>query len=88
LWAALFSSFLLMGFFIYQGYIKSKKKLERGNHIVSAKQMKGILTRANVDSDLCLDKLPLIRDKETSHILITGTTSSGKTNCFHTLLPQ
>ena len=87
-WAALCSSFFLMVFFIYQGYIKSKKKLERGNHIVSAKQMKGILTRANTDSDLCLDKLPLVRDKETSHILITGTTSSGKTNCFHTLLPQ
>jgi type IV conjugative transfer system coupling protein TraD len=32
--------------------------------------------------------LPLIKDSETSHILITGTTGSGKTNTFHSLLPQ
>jgi len=32
--------------------------------------------------------LPLLKGKETSHILITGTTGSGKTNAFHTLLPQ
>lgn len=88
LWIALFSSLLFMGFFIYGGYVKSKKKLERGNQIVSAKQLRGILKRANAASDLHLDKLPFAQNKETSHILITGTTSSGKTNCFHTLLPQ
>ncbi len=33
------------------------------------------------------DNLPLIKDKETSHILVTGTTGSGKSNCFNTLLP-
>ncbi|MBA3814820.1 MAG: type IV secretion system DNA-binding domain-containing protein, partial [Alphaproteobacteria bacterium] len=32
--------------------------------------------------------LPLLKNKETSHILITGTTGSGKTNAFHVLLPQ
>ena len=39
-------------------------------------------------SDLKVGKLPLLKSKETSHILITGTTGSGKTNAFHTLLPQ
>ncbi len=78
----------LMGAFIYGGYLKSRKILERGNHIVSKRQLRGILRRADLDSDLCLDKLPLLQNKETSHILISGTTSSGKTNCFHTLLPQ
>jgi len=79
---------LLMGGFIYGGYLKSRKILERGNHIVSKRQLRGILRRANLDSDLHLDKLPLLQNKETSHILVSGTTSSGKTNCFHTLLPQ
>lgn len=85
---ALATFLVLMSGFIYGGYLKSKKILERGNHIVSKKQLKGILKRVNLDSDLHLDKLPLVQNKETSHILISGTTSSGKTNCFHTLLPQ
>lgn len=85
---ALATFFVLMGGFIYGGYLKSKKILERGNHIVSKRQLRGILRRADLDSDLHLDKLPLLQNKETSHILISGTTSSGKTNCFHTLFPQ
>lgn len=88
LWAALITVLPLIGFFIYRGYVKSKKKLERGNQIISSGQLKGVLKRTNQASDLHLDNLPLAKDKETSHILITGTTSSGKTNCFHTLLPQ
>lgn len=88
LWWFIGSSLLLMGFFIYRGYTKSKKKLERGNQIVGAKEMRILLKRKGEDSDLHLDQLPLVKDKETSHILITGTTGSGKTNCFHTLLPQ
>lgn len=35
-----------------------------------------------------MKNLPFLKDKETSHILITGTTGSGKTNAFHTILPQ
>lgn len=88
LWWFLGSSIVLMGFFMYRGYVTSRKKLERGNHLVSAKEMSRFLKRRKEDSDLYLDELPIVRNKETSHILITGTTSSGKTNCFHTLLPQ
>ncbi|HUX80573.1 MAG TPA: type IV secretion system DNA-binding domain-containing protein [Alphaproteobacteria bacterium] len=47
-----------------------------------------LLRKTNEASDLHLDKLPLVKDKETGHILMTGTTSAGKTNCFHKLLPQ
>lgn len=88
LWWALSSSLLLMVFFMYRGYVTSRKKLERGNHLVSSKEMGRLLAKRGENSDLHLDNLPLVRNKETSHILITGTTSSGKTNCFHTLLPQ
>lgn len=35
-----------------------------------------------------IKKFPLLKDKETSHMLITGTTGAGKTNTFHHLLPQ
>lgn len=88
LWGALIFFFILMGFFIHRGYVKSKKKLERGAQMVSARSLRALLRKTNEASDLHLDKLPLVKDKETGHILMTGTTSAGKTNCFHTLLPQ
>ncbi len=88
LWAALVMVMIVISFFIIRGYRQSLKKLERGGEIVSAKILKRIIRKQKLASDLHLDGLPLIKHKETSHILITGTTGSGKTNCFHTLLPQ
>ncbi|HUX79613.1 MAG TPA: type IV secretion system DNA-binding domain-containing protein [Alphaproteobacteria bacterium] len=88
LWGVFVSFVILMGFFGYSGYLKSKKKLERGAQMVSARSLRRLLRKTNEASDLHLDKLPLVKDKETAHILMTGTTSAGKTNCFHTLLPQ
>lgn len=88
LWAACFMIVVVIGFFIIRGYRQSLKKLERGGEIVSAEVLKRIIKKQKLASDLHLDGLPLIKNKETSHILITGTTGSGKTNCFHTLLPQ
>jgi type IV conjugative transfer system coupling protein TraD len=88
LWAAFIMVVIVIAFFIIRGYRQSLKKLERGGEIVSGKILKCIIKKQKLASDLHLDGLPLIKNKETSHILITGTTGSGKTNCFHTLLPQ
>jgi type IV conjugative transfer system coupling protein TraD len=88
LWAVLVIAFLVIVYFIIRGYRQSLKRLERGGEIVSDKILKRIIKKQKLASDLHLDGLPLIKNKETSHILITGTTGSGKTNCFHTLLPQ
>jgi len=82
------SLFLLILFFGWRGYVKSLKKLERGNEILPAQKLAKIIRKKNVASDLKLDDLPLIKDKETSHILVTGTTGSGKSNCLNTLIPQ
>ncbi len=98
LWYMLATIVLIIGYFIIGGYLKSRNKLKRGALIVSARKLKRMIKRSGQASDLNLDGsplnglplngLPLIKDKETSHILVTGTTGSGKTNCFHTLLPQ
>lgn len=88
LWSSFLSGLITMSFFIRRGYKASRKKLERGGHIVHPDKLKNLIKGARQASDLKLDDLPLIKNKETSHILITGTTGSGKTNCFHTLLPQ
>ncbi|KIC71973.1 hypothetical protein DB44_CU00050 [Candidatus Protochlamydia amoebophila] len=35
---------------------------------------------------MSIGSLPLIKETETQHIMITGGTGSGKTNCLHHLL--
>ncbi|OZA41187.1 MAG: hypothetical protein B7X84_08440 [Alphaproteobacteria bacterium 17-39-52] len=88
LWSMVFSAFLIIGYFLARGRITDRKKLERGGYLVSPQTLKRLIKKSKQASDLTLDGLPLLKDKETSHILITGTTGSGKTNCLHTLLPQ
>ena len=39
-------------------------------------------------SKIRIGALPLLKNTETQHIMITGGTGSGKTNCFHHILPQ
>ncbi len=46
------------------------------------------LKEQNMNSWLQVGEMPLVKDLETSHILITGIKGSGKTNLLHTLLPQ
>ena len=40
------------------------------------------------DSDLYIGNMPLVKDSETRHFLVMGSTGSGKTNLMHNLLPQ
>jgi type IV conjugative transfer system coupling protein TraD len=87
-WSILLTAFLVIVYFFVRGRITSRKKLERGGHVVSPHMLKRLIKHAKQASNLNLDGLPFLKDKETSHILITGTTGSGKTNCLHTLIPQ
>ena len=75
-------------FFFIRGYMQSRKIKERGQSFSAPQRLTWRLKLAKRASDLNLDGVPLLKDKETQHILITGTTGSGKTNCFNTLLPQ
>lgn len=85
---ALLTGFLVISFFVLRGYRTSRKHLERGGRMIEPRVLRRLIIGKKQASDLTLDGLPLLKHKETSHILITGTTGSGKTNCFHTLLPK
>lgn len=56
--------------------------------LYTPERFKKILQKKGQASDLTLDQAPLLKNSETSHLFLTGTTGSGKTNAFHTLLPQ
>jgi type IV conjugative transfer system coupling protein TraD len=75
-------------FFMQKGRrILGTKKI-RGGDFVSAGELAGILYRKKMASVFKIGKLPLVKDTETQHILITGTTGSGKTNMLNAFLPQ
>jgi type IV conjugative transfer system coupling protein TraD len=78
----------IMVFWFGFGLAQKRTQHQRGNTFVPWRRLASLLKRKREASDLTLGKLPLIKHKETSHILITGTTGSGKTNAFHILLPQ
>jgi len=66
---------------------KERKHLS-GHIIKSPKEVASYLRKNNKASDLTIGNIPLVKDSEVKHILITGSTGSGKTNCLHSLLPQ
>jgi type IV conjugative transfer system coupling protein TraD len=75
-------------FFLAKGLVARRKKHVTGQKMVSPWQIALKLTLRGKASSLTLGNMPLVKGSETRHILISGGTGSGKTNCFHTLLPQ
>lgn len=92
----LFLSFLLfLGtfvvfiiFWVWRGKARMKKEILSGSREASMFDVIKIMRQKNKLSDLYLDKMPLLKDSETKHILLVGTIGSGKTNTFNHLLPQ
>jgi type IV conjugative transfer system coupling protein TraD len=80
--------FLALILFTYRGGgILGIKKL-RGSDLVTPKQLAKILRRAKEASKIIISGLPLVKDSETQHLLLTGTTGAGKTNMLKELIPQ
>jgi type IV conjugative transfer system coupling protein TraD len=56
--------------------------------ILQPKEANKILKKLKQCSHLKIDDLHLVKDSENKHILITGSTGSGKTTLMHKILPQ
>mgnify|MGYP001039031413 FL=1 len=84
----LISFSLILLSWLVMGTRQRQKKHNRGNKALSHFKLKWLIKFKRQASDLKVGNLPLIKAKETSHILITGTTGSGKSNCFNILVPQ
>ena len=65
-----------------------EKDIIKGSKVLTAKEVSSILRKSGKASHFKIGEMPLVKDKETSHILVTGTTGSGKSNCMYHLLPQ
>ena len=68
--------------------VKSEKKKEGSGRVLSAKEVSSILKSINKASHFYIGTMPLVKDSETKHFLVTGSTGCGKTNLIHNILPQ
>jgi len=77
-------------FIIWSNFSKSLKqaKKKEGNKVLTALQVKRKLNWMGKASAFKIGHMSLVKNNETKHFLITGSTGSGKTNLLHNLLPQ
>jgi type IV conjugative transfer system coupling protein TraD len=77
---------VILTFFFFRGRQSAKKHHIKGNKLASIWQVAWKLKLTRKASKTSIGSLPLVKGTETQHILITGGTGSGKTNCLHHLL--
>ena len=75
-------------FFVIRGRHVMSKSKTRGGDLVTPAVLSHRLNKSGEASDITIGGLPIVKDSERQHILVTGTTGVGKTNFLHELIPQ
>lgn len=77
-------------FMIWSKFGKTARSTKHisGSTIKTASEVKKYLKKHNLIGKFHIGDMPLIKNTETRHFLVTGSTGSGKTNLINTLLPQ
>lgn len=70
------------------GKLAREDKQLSSTSIKSAEEVAQYLKAEHKASNIKIGDMPLIKDSETNHILITGSTGSGKTNLINNIIPQ
>jgi len=83
--AGIFSLSLII-FLRQRGRLQKINQGVRGASFLKPKELKKFLKQQKKCSDLTIAGVPLVKDSETKHILITGTTGSGKSICMMELM--
>ena len=90
LYAAASMSFLTtvlaVVYFLRKGKELKATKQISGFSLVAVQRYRKMLKKLKLKQGLMLDRLPLPFEAEVKHMMITGTTGSGKTNAFNHLL--
>lgn len=83
------STFLsIVGYFVIRGCQKFRQKTLRGSQVMKDRQVKRFLKKEGKASSIKIGGIPLVKDSETQHIMLCGTSGSGKTTWMHHLLPE
>jgi len=95
-WHNMYLSFWFMGglfllicvFWIWRGNVRKAKEILSGSKIVESASLQKLLKNQHIDSPLTIGEVSLRLNTETQHIMVCGTTGTGKSTCFYHLLPQ
>ncbi|HXH54756.1 MAG TPA: type IV secretion system DNA-binding domain-containing protein, partial [Gammaproteobacteria bacterium] len=68
------------------GHLQKRQRLLRGSAFVTPRALRKYLRKNNKASDIEIAKTPLAKDAEMQHILLTGTTGTGKSICMLELM--
>jgi|JI10StandDraft_1071094.scaffolds.fasta_scaffold148160_3 type IV conjugative transfer system coupling protein TraD len=75
-------------FFTTRGLLTRRKKHLKGIRLEKSWKVRLKMNYLSKKSDLKLGSIPILKDSETKHFMICGTTGSGKTNALRQLLNQ
>lgn len=95
-WRNLYLSFWFMGglflticaFWLWRGNIKKAKEVISGSEIVEPALLQKHLKSQNIASAFTIGGVNLRANSETQHVMVCGTTGTGKSTCFYHLFPQ
>jgi len=79
---------LFLGYFKYKGKRATESREILGQGRVKPKALNRLLKSANKASDFTLGGVPLVQDSEVQHLLLAGTTGTGKSVCLQELIDQ
>lgn len=72
--------------FLYRGRKLRQDTLIRGGQIITARKLTRLLRKRKQESDIRLGEVPLVRGTEVQHILISGSSGTGKTQLKYSIL--
>lgn len=81
-------AFLLIRYVFRTGQYQREEKFVRGGEIVDGPALKSILKSRRIASDITVAGIPLRKNTETQHILMGGSTGTGKSVAIRELLAQ
>jgi len=86
--SALISFAIIALFWVIKGRQRRVKRLIQGSKVLEGKEFTAFTKKASDKTGIKIDSFTLPKGAETKHMMILGTTGSGKTNCLNHLLSQ
>jgi len=83
-----FGFVVFMGYMLWRGKKQAEKVEVKGRSIVLPKELKQMVRISGNASSYSLSDVPLLKDSEVQHLLLAGTTGSGKTVAIKELMDQ
>ncbi len=79
---------LICAFWVWRGNVRRAKEVVSGSEIVEPAILQRLLKNQNIASPFTVGEVSLRLNAETQHMMVCGTTGTGKSTCFYHLFPQ